>query len=48
MIEHKLIEESLMRNGINYDDAHNTANETANYQQAIKEIKYGQVKKKGN
>ena len=48
MIEHELIEESLMRNGINYDDAHNTANETANYQQAIKEIKYGQVKKKGN
>ena len=48
MIEHELIEESLMRNGINYDDAHNTANETANYQQALEDLKYGQVKKKRN
>ena len=48
MIEHELIEETLMRNGINYDDAHNTANETANYQQALEDLKYGQVKKKRN
>lgn len=49
MIEHELIEERLMREqGLSYDEAHEKANETANYQRALQEYKNGKNKKKRN
>lgn len=49
MIEHELIEERLMREkNLSYDKAHEKANETANYQLALKEYKHGKIKKEGN
>lgn len=48
MLEHELAEESLMANGMGYDEAHINANRTANYQEALKEYKNALVKKKRN
>ena len=48
MIEHELIESELMAGGMGYNEAHNIANKTANYEQAVKEYKNATAKKKGN
>lgn len=48
MLQHEKIEEELMRNGMGYDEAHEIANRTANYSNAIKEYRNAVSKKKGN
>ena len=49
LIEHELIEERLMREEhLSYDDAHEKANEVANYQKALEEYKNVTIKKKRN
>lgn len=48
MLKHELVEEALMANGMGYDEAHNIANEIANYQQALEEYKNDVDKKKRN
>lgn len=48
LIEHELIEERLMREGMSYKQAHAEANKTADYGKALKEYKNAVAKKKGN
>lgn len=48
LLRHEKIEEELMRNGLGYEEAHETANKTANYAKAVEEYNNGKVKKKRN